>query len=204
MRNSIKALLAGAALAAVASTAHAQFPFTPGYPAGGDTAVLFEYPNFQGRSTIVTRENGNLDGTGFNDRVGSIQLNGAWRLCEDAGYRGRCMTFTGPVADLRSAGIRGLSSLQIDSAGGYPGGYPTYPGGGYGYPGAGGAVAGRNVTFYPGAVNGGTYGNGYGYGYGSSSVSRSAANAFCRSMGHASAVYYDNAGGVLTDVLCRR
>ncbi|HEX6858939.1 MAG TPA: beta/gamma crystallin-related protein [Caulobacteraceae bacterium] len=204
MRKTATALLAGAALAAIGTAAQAQYPYDPyygggyptGYPGAGDTAILYELPNFQGRSTIVTRENGNLDGTGFNDRVGSVQLTGTWRLCEDANYRGRCMTFSGSVRDLRQAGIRGLSSLQVSGVG-YPGGYPTYPNS---YPGTGGAVQGRSVVFYPGPVNK----SGYGYGYGSSSASRSAANAFCRSMGHVNAVYYDNQGGVLTDVLCRR
>ena len=61
MRTSYKALIAGAALATIGTAAHAQFPFeifgSPGY-AGPDTATLYEYPNVQGRSVVVTREPG--------------------------------------------------------------------------------------------------------------------------------------------------
>jgi len=160
----------------------------PGYPATG-TAVLYEYPNFQGRSIVVTNAEGNLDNVGFNDRARSVQLTGSWRLCEDAGFRGHCETVTGPIANL-SGRINGLSSLQqtADS-------YPGYPG----YPGAGQAVPGRAVVFYPGAVSGG-----YGAPYGAYQGTRRAADDFCRRMGHRDAVWFDPAGGGLSDVLCRR
>src|SRR5215218_1721501 len=128
MRKSLTLLLSGAALAAVAGAADAQTYGYPGYGqpgygappygqgpgyGGADTAVLFEYPNFQGRSIVVTRENGNLDGVGFNDRTGSARLEGSWRLCEDKDYRGRCETVTGSIPNLSYRGIKGLSSLQV-------------------------------------------------------------------------------------------
>ena len=205
MRKSYQALLAGAALAAVGTAAHAQFPFNPGgygqpygYQ-GPDTATLYEYPNFQGRSVTVTREQSNLDSIGFNDRTRSIRVQGSWRLCEDADYRSRCETVTGAEPDLTRRGIHGLSSLQL-TGGGYPGGYPGYPGGGYGYPGQGqGPVQGRDVVFYPGVV-GSTYGSPYG-GY---RGARRTADEFCRSMGHRGSAWSDRSGGELSDVLCRR
>jgi hypothetical protein len=160
----------------------------PGWGGGQDTAILYELPNFQGRSITVNRENGNLDGVGFNDRARSAHLQGSWRICEDSGYRGRCQTVTGSVPNLASHGILGLSSLQMTS-----GGYDVPPyGGGYGQ-----GVEGRAVVFYPGPVASQTYGGGYG-------VTRRAAEDFCRSMGHRTQVYYDTASGVLSDVLCRR
>ena len=202
MRTSYKALIAGAALATVGTAAHAQFPFDifgqPGY-AGPETATLYEYPNYQGRSVTVTREQSNLDSIGFNDRTRSIRVQGSWRLCEDADYRSRCETVTGAEPDLTRRGIHGLSSLQL-TGGGYPGGYPGYPGGGYGYPGQGqGPVQGRDVVFYPGVV-GSTYGSPYG-GY---RGARRTADEFCRSMGHRGSAWSDRTGGELSDVLCRR
>jgi hypothetical protein len=167
----------------------------PGW-GGAETAVLFEYPNFQGRSVTVTRESGNLDSIGFNDRARSVQLTGTWKLCEDAGYRGRCETVTGAVPNLAYRNISGLSSLQVTGA--YGGGYGTPPWGGGGY-GQGG-VPGTSVVFYPGPVPT----TGYGAPYGSFGGTKRAADDFCRSMGNRSSVYYDSAGGILSDVLCRR
>jgi len=204
MRKPMMMLLAGSALAAIAGTAQAQLPFG-GYPGasygGGATATLYEYPNFQGRSVMVNRENGNLDGVGFNDRARSARFEGTWRICEDANYRSRCETLTGAVPDLRRTGIQGASSLQMTSGGygGYPGSYPgSYPGG---YPGSypdsgygmGQGVAGTSVVFYPGPVGAMQYGG----------SSRRAADDFCRQMGNSSSVYYGTSGG-LSDVLCRR
>ena len=221
MRNILTGLLAGAALAAVASAAGAQtpgygyyppvptypapaYPVVPAYPAyggyggyGNQTATLYELPGFQGRSVVVNGSTNNLDNIGFNDRTRSVRLSGTWRLCEDSDFRSRCETLSGSVPDLRQRGISGLSSLQPVDNGGYPGGYP-----------GAGAVQGRSVVFYPGPVSS-TYssrppwgyggGNAYGYGTG-----KRAADDFCRSMGNREAVYYDNAGSVLQDVLCRR
>jgi hypothetical protein len=206
MRKTHKALLAGAALAAIAVPAYAQLPFGldaifgTQANAGPDQAILYEYPNFQGRAVLVTREQGNLSNVGFNDRARSIRVTGSWRLCEDAGYRSRCETISGPIADLRQVGIQGLSSLQMVAGyGTYPGasypGYPTYPGAGYGQ-----GVPGQSVVFYPGPIPTGYYG-------GSSNSARRQADDFCRSMGHRSAAYYDSNSGynrVVSDVLCRR
>lgn len=207
MRTTYKALLAGAALAAVAAPAYAQFPFDLGGVLGGygnpavDQAILYEYPNFQGRSVTITREQGNLSNVGFNDRARSIRVSGSWRLCEDAGFRSRCETVQGSVNDLRQVGISGLSSIRYEGpgyGGGYPGGYPSYPsypGGGYGQ-----GVPGQSVVFYPGPIPTGAYG-------GYSNSARRQADDFCRSMGHRSAAYYDSTSGynrAVSDVLCRR
>lgn len=200
MRTTTKALIAGAALATIGTAAQAQFPFDifgGGQPygyQGPDTAILYEYPNFQGRSVTITREQSNLDSIGFNDRARSIRATGSWRLCEDAGFRSRCETVNGTVADLGRFGFHGISSLQKVGDYGYPGGGYGYPGGGYGQ-----GVPGRDVVFYPGVVSS-TYGSPYG-GYGGV---RRTADQFCRAMGHRNAVWSDRSGGELSDVLCRR
>ncbi len=165
----------------------------PGYPGGGypqsGTAVLYEYPNFQGRSVVISNAEGNLANIGFNDRARSARFSGTWRICEDAGFRGHCENISGNVANL-SGRVNGLSSLQ--QTGGYGGGYPGYPGGGQG-------VQGRSVVFYPGEASGG-----YGAPYGSYAGTRQAADDFCRQMGNHDAVWYGTSGGRLSDVLCRR
>ena len=210
MRKSYQALLAGAALAAVGTAAHAQFPFDLGgygqpygqpYGYGNpDTAILYEYPNYQGRSVTVTRERSNLADINFNDRTRSSRVQGSWRICEDAGYRSRCETVNGSVPDLTRMGFHGISSVKRVGSG--SGGYPGYPGGGYpGYPGGGyGPSEGRSVVFYPGPAPTAGYGSPYGQ-YGGT---RRTADEFCRQMGHRISAYYDTSGGVLSDVLCRR
>jgi hypothetical protein len=169
----------------------------PGW-GGVETAVLFEYPNFQGRSVTVTRESGNLDNIGFNDRARSVQLTGTWKLCEDAGYRGHCETVTGAVPNLAYRNISGLSSLQVGAS--YGGGYGTPPWGGGGGYGQGG-VPGTSVVFYPGPA---PRAGGYGAPYGAMGGTKRAADDFCRSMGNRTSVFYESAGGILSDVLCRR
>ena len=221
MRKTLTSLLAGAALAAIASSAGAQtpgyvypgyppvppYPGVPAYPGyggyGSQTATLYELPAFLGRSVVVNGSTGNLADIGFNDRARSVRLNGTWRLCEDAGFRSRCETMSGSIPDLSGRGINGLSSLQPVDTGGYPGGYPgSYPGGG--------AVSGRLVIFYPGPVSSNySYGAGQPYGYGGGNaygygVGKRGADAFCRRMGNREAVYYDSANNTLQDVLCRR
>ena len=219
MRKTLTSLLAGAALAAVASAAGAQtpgygypayppvpaYPVVPAYPGyggyggyGNQTATLYELPGFQGRSVVVNGSTGNLADNGFNDRARSVQLSGTWRLCEDAGFRSRCETMSGSIPDLSRRGINGLSSLQpVDNGGGYPGGYP-----------GGAGVQGRLVVFYPGPVSS-SYGAGPPYGYGGGNAygygtGKRAADNFCRQMGAREAIYYDSAGNTLQDVLCRR
>ncbi|MFO1314301.1 MAG: beta/gamma crystallin-related protein [Burkholderiales bacterium] len=79
-------------------------PFAPGGGGGsgggggwgGNTrVVLYEGPNFSGRSyTVNTDVLGNLDGTGFNDRASSMRIErGYWMFCTDANFMGDCRTF---------------------------------------------------------------------------------------------------------------
>jgi hypothetical protein len=62
---------------------------------GGSRAILFEGPNFSGRTFVVSGQVvANLDGTGFNDRASSLRVEGGyWIFCSDAQFNGECQTF---------------------------------------------------------------------------------------------------------------
>ena len=63
---------------------------------GGQTrVVLYEQPNFSGRSYVLTVDMlRNFDRTGFNDRASSIRVErGYWVFCTDANFEGDCRTF---------------------------------------------------------------------------------------------------------------
>jgi hypothetical protein len=63
---------------------------------GGRTrVVLYEGPNFSGRSyTVNTDVLSNLGGAGFNDRASSLRVErGYWMFCTDANFLGECRTF---------------------------------------------------------------------------------------------------------------
>lgn len=82
---------------------------------GRETATLFSGRNSRGRSVVIEGDTPNLDDIGINDRVRSIQIprrSGAWQICTDANYRGRCETITTSVGDVRRLGLDGISSLR--------------------------------------------------------------------------------------------
>lgn len=69
--------------------------------------TLYEHDNFQGSSFLVNADTENFAPLGFNDRVSSAEVRaGTWQLCEDAGYRGQCVTLTpGRHGSLRAVGM---------------------------------------------------------------------------------------------------
>jgi hypothetical protein len=82
----------------------------------GPVATLYEGPGFRGRSVDVYGETSNLANTGLNDRVGSIRLgrrSGAWEVCKDSRFRGRCITIDRDVRDTNEIGMgSAISSLR--------------------------------------------------------------------------------------------
>lgn len=81
-------------------------PPMPG-PGGRGRIVLFSERGFRGRSVSVSGSESYL--AAFNDRAQSVQVfGGAWQLCEDSEFRGRCVTVSSNVADLGS--LRGKVS----------------------------------------------------------------------------------------------
>ena len=55
--------------------------------------TFFEHDNFNGRRFSVNGSVNNLGDTGFNDRASSVVVgSGTWQLCDDAYFRGNCVT----------------------------------------------------------------------------------------------------------------
>jgi len=92
--------------------------------------TLYERENFGGRAFRASDSVANLDETGFNDRAASVDVRGGrWQLCDDAGFRGRCVTVEGgQYPSLREMGLdRRVSSVRElgwtpDGRGGFHGG----------------------------------------------------------------------------------
>lgn len=54
--------------------------------------TLFSDSNFRGNHVTLQRDTPNLRDFGFNDQTSSIVIrSGVWQLCQDAGFRGRCI-----------------------------------------------------------------------------------------------------------------
>lgn len=89
------------ALVAVASTASAQL-------------TLFEHDDFRGQRFDVRGAVDNLANTGFNDVASSASIrSGTWQLCDDAYFRGRCVTLQ--PGDYPSLGSMGMND-RVSSA----------------------------------------------------------------------------------------
>ena len=87
--NPLKTLGLGLALTtSLALPAMADRPYHRG---GGGEAIIYSNANFTGRSLRVTGAIPRLADYRFNDRASSIRvMGGAWEVCVDANYRGRC------------------------------------------------------------------------------------------------------------------
>ncbi|MFN3353543.1 MAG: beta/gamma crystallin-related protein [Brevundimonas sp.] len=61
---------------------------------------VYEHTNFNGQMLQFGGEVPNLVAHGFNDRLSSFQLRGAWELCEHVDFRGECRIFDADVTTL--------------------------------------------------------------------------------------------------------
>jgi hypothetical protein len=91
--------------------------YDPRPPGGGRwSATLYEGSRFRGRYIVVTGDTPNLDGSGMNDRVGSIRFgarSGPWLVCSKAGFKGRCAAVDRDVRDTGRLGMGdAISSLR--------------------------------------------------------------------------------------------
>jgi hypothetical protein len=75
--------------------------------------VLYEQPNFRGRSQVIDRDLASL--VFFNNDAGSIAVEGGrWELCDQPRYGGRCVTITEDVPDLRRLRLNNqVSSVRV-------------------------------------------------------------------------------------------
>ena len=71
--------------------------------------IFYEREGFQGQTFTTERQIGNFERFGFNDRASSVEVLGdRWEVCEDAGFRGRCVI-------LRPGRYPSLASMGLDN-----------------------------------------------------------------------------------------
>jgi hypothetical protein len=92
-------------------------PPPPGGGWGGRGEItVYGKRNFKGASQRFRGEVPNLDRSGFNDRIRSIEIGrrgGTWQVCSDAYFRGRCQTVSRDIGDTRAIGLdRNISSIR--------------------------------------------------------------------------------------------
>lgn len=102
----------------------------------GGAISLYPNPDFRGPGFDAVREFSNLPRQ-VNDGAMSLRVRGAWEICSDANFRGRCQVVTRDVRDLRQLGMgQAISSMRPARGDGGWGGGPGSGGGwgGGGYP----------------------------------------------------------------------
>jgi uncharacterized protein YcfJ len=81
--------------------------------------TFYEREGFQGRTFTTAKRIGNFERVGFNDRASSVDVVGdRWEVCEDAGFRGRCVVLRpGRYASLAAMGLDNRVSSVRDVSG---------------------------------------------------------------------------------------
>jgi uncharacterized protein YcfJ len=80
--------------------------------------TFYEHRGFEGRSFTTTRQVGNFERFGFNDRASSVVVrSGRWEVCEDVRFRGRCVVLRpGQYPSLAAMGLNDrVSSVRTVS-----------------------------------------------------------------------------------------
>lgn len=117
--QALAALFAGAlaALSALTTPALAQTqPELRGqWDRGGGGVELYDQPFFRGDRRFFGGPEGNLGYSTFNDQAQSVRIRDGrtWQFCDDANFRGRCVTLRGDEQDLNRVGLsRRISSFR--------------------------------------------------------------------------------------------
>ena len=200
MSRALKAL----ALAATVTTAIA-LPAAANYGdrARSGEAVVFVHPEFRGAALAIDGPVYNLHELGFNDTISSIDVNGAWEVCEHPDFRGRCTVIDGSAAHLSSFRMNdNISSMRPLNGTPRRVGHRRDRNDDYGRGRTGGnhsthnqGIDGRRSVFFPKPRD--AYGDHI-------PVGRGNANQFCRDMGLGRALYADKTRRNITDVLCSK
>lgn len=77
--------------------------------------TFYERQGFEGRSFTTSKQIGNFERYGFNDRASSVMVvGGRWEVCEDTRYSGRCVVLRpGRYASLEAMGLNNrVSSVR--------------------------------------------------------------------------------------------
>lgn len=90
-----------------------------GWGGGRASITVYRDSNFRGASTRFQGAVPNLQSSGFNDAISSMEFRGEWIACTDAYFRGQCQTFRDDVANLQRWGMNDrISSLRPAGRGG--------------------------------------------------------------------------------------
>jgi hypothetical protein len=96
-----------------------------GATASAAELTLFSQENFHGQRLVAHDSIRNLANSGFNDRASSVVIrDGTWQLCDDAYFRGHCVTLQpGDYPSLRAIGLNNSlsSAREIGGWGPQPG-----------------------------------------------------------------------------------
>ena len=88
-------ILLGSAAALIAVLAFGTMVQGQGRDQGRPGIILYQEDNFRGNQLPLDGPVRNLAPLHFNDRISSVRvIYGAWRLCDDESFRGRCIVVT--------------------------------------------------------------------------------------------------------------
>jgi hypothetical protein len=86
---------------------------------GRNSITVYADANYRGYSQTFRGEVSNLNSSGLNDQISSMELNGAWEVCTDANYRGQCQIVTNSTRNLGNTGYNDrISSMRPARGGG--------------------------------------------------------------------------------------
>lgn len=80
----------------------------------GAGLIIYEHVNYAGRPLEVRGDVANLRDHGFDETLSSFQVRrGAWQMCTEPGYRGRCEVFGSSSANVVPLGLNDqISSIR--------------------------------------------------------------------------------------------
>ncbi|NJC41836.1 hypothetical protein GGQ87_002131 [Brevundimonas alba] len=90
-----------------------------GWGGGRNSVTVFRDSDFRGASMQFREAIPNLQNSGLNDAISSMQFRGEWEVCTDAYFRGQCRTFRDDIRNLQQWGLNDrISSLRPAGRGG--------------------------------------------------------------------------------------